>query len=319
MKNIDTYRRFYNYVLAWQAHEIDCLAVLGKPGLGKTWAVKQVLAHTPHHWFSARQTPLQIYREICDRPDLPVVFDDVSALLTDHNIVDMLKNLCENDGIKTLRWGSTTSKLEGRPTSFECRSPVLVLLNRIPERNPDIAAILDRCHNFEFCPGKPQIIAYMREYFPDDAGIIDVLAEMPVMPSVRTLIHARDWSKSIRLDLYEELLAECGVPAEVNVLLDIMARFSEEKWCAQYIDATGKTDRTYRRHRRLAEQVLGCRKDQEACPAVRLEVPEQPKSPSTDATDKGSALSGQADTRNPLLDHLDIPPRFRWWGDAENN
>jgi hypothetical protein len=319
MKKIETYRRFYNYVLAWQAREIDSLVVLGKPGLGKTWAAKRVLANTPHHWFSARQTPLQIYREICDRPDSPVVFDDVSSLLTDNNIVDMLKNLCENEGVKTLRWGSTTAKLEDRPTSFQCMSPVLILLNRMPARNPDVTAVLDRCHHFEFEPTKPQIIGYMREYFPGDAAIIDMLEELSVMPSVRTLQHARDWAKSTHLDLHEELLHECGVPAEVNVLIDIMARHPEREWCARYVEATGKTERTYRRHRKMADQMLACRRREKACPDVRLDPPPPPRTPSVRAANEVPVGSGQTDMRNPLRDRLGLEPPYRWWTDPERN
>jgi hypothetical protein len=319
MKKIETYRRFYNYVLAWQAREIDSLVVLGKPGLGKTWAAKRVLANTPHHWFSARQTPLQIYREICDRPDLPVVFDDVSALLTDNSMVDTLKNLCENEGVKTLRWGSTTAKLEDRPTSFQCTSPVIILLNRMPARNPDVAAVLDRCDHFEFEPTKAQVIAYMREYFRDQGAIIDRLEELSVMPSVRTLVRAMRWAKSAHLDLDEELLHECGAPPEVSVLMNIMARHPEREWCARYVEATGKTERTYRRHRKTADQMLACRGREKACPDVRLDPPPPPRTPSVRAANEVPEGSGQTDMRNPLRDRLGLEPPYRWWTDPERN
>jgi GH24 family phage-related lysozyme (muramidase) len=55
---------------------------------------------------------------------------------------------CE-DGVATIRWGSTTAKLKGRPTSFKYTSPVITLLNRVPEKNPNAEAAMDRCHNIE--------------------------------------------------------------------------------------------------------------------------------------------------------------------------
>ncbi len=59
----------------------------------------------------------------------------------------MPKNLCER-GPATLRWESNTPKLEGKPTSFQYTSPVLILLNTLPAKNPDLLAVLDRRHNF---------------------------------------------------------------------------------------------------------------------------------------------------------------------------
>ncbi len=44
---------------------------------------------------------------------IPVVFDDVSSILRDDTMVDMMKNLCER-GTSTLRWGTNTSKLAAR-------------------------------------------------------------------------------------------------------------------------------------------------------------------------------------------------------------
>ena len=128
-----------------------------------------MLEGQPHHFFSARQTPIQVYRVLCRNPDWPVVFDDVSALLRDNNFVGMLKNLCE-DSVKTLRWGTTTASREDLPTSFQCTSPVLILVNQIPLKNADVAAVLDRCDNITFAPTKSQVIAYMREYFPGRRG-----------------------------------------------------------------------------------------------------------------------------------------------------
>ena len=103
----------------------------------------------------------------------------------------MLKNLCER-GPATIRWELSTPKLEGRVTSFKCTSPVLILPNTLPAKNPDLLAVLDRCHNFEFLPTKVQVIAYMREYFPNDGKLIDLMEELAVMTSLRTLMKARD-------------------------------------------------------------------------------------------------------------------------------
>ena len=268
MKKIKTYQRFFAFLLAWLDRSIESLVVVGTPGVGKSWAARELLKGRPHHWLSARHTPLQVYNQLCDNPDWPVVFDDVSGMMRDSNFVDMFKNLCE-DGVATVRWGSPAAKLEGRPTSFQCTSPVLILLNKMPCADPDVVAVLDRCHNIEFKPVKSEVIAYMRENFPDDGELIDLLADLAVMPSVRTLIKARQWARSEYLDLHGELPAECGVPEGVAVLIEIMERFPKAEWRDRYMKATGQTDRQFRRNRRAAAEVLACRGTGDGGPNVR--------------------------------------------------
>jgi hypothetical protein len=261
MRKIDTYERFHRHVRAWEAREIESLVVLGKPGLGKSWAARAALGDIPHHRFSARLTPIEVYNRLYDNPDWPVVFDDVSALMRNADFIDMLKNLCEA-GPATVRWNTSTDKLEGREKTFRCTSPVLILLNKIPEKNPDVKAILDRCDHICFEPSKSEVISYLRANFPQDRELIDLLAELPVLPSVRTLIKAKQWQESTYLSLAEELFSESGVPEPVVRLVEIMQGCRESEWCERYVSATGLTDRTYRRHKAIATEIIACQRGQ---------------------------------------------------------
>jgi hypothetical protein len=272
IRKVETYDRLERHVRAWVNREIDALVVFGPPGVGKSCAYKTALGNRPHHLFGGRLTPLQAYLALCDAPHLPVVLDDISALLRDDNFRDMLKSLCETSR-RVLRWGTTTAKLDGRPTSFTCTSPVLIVLNKLPSRDPDVEAILDRCDAIRFEPTKAEIIARMRALFPEDWELIDLIAELPALPSLRTLVKARKWAKSQELNVIEELLDECGVSAEVAALVQIMESHPEHEWCDLYVRETGLTDRTYRRHRRFADQIVACRKVRRECPNVREILP----------------------------------------------
>jgi len=158
----------------------------------------------------------------------------------------------------------------------------------------------------------------MRRYFPNDGKLIDLLEEMAVMPSVRTLMLAREWEASPHLDLYEELLAECGVPDSVQTLVNIMERYPKGEWCDRYRKATGHTDRQFRRNRRLAVQVLACRKTQNKRPDVRLVVPEPPPPPPSASSETEEPESGHSDTGDSLPEFPDMSNRLRWWN-PENN
>jgi hypothetical protein len=266
---VTTYERFHRHLAAWVDREMPCLLLLGPPGTGKSFGVRAALGNRLSHVFGGRQTPLQVYLTLHDDPHRPVVLDDISALLRDDQFRDMLKGLCDT-GPRVVRWGTTTPKLQGRPTSFKCTCPVLIILNRMPARDPDLEAILDRVDAIRFEPTKAEVINRMREIFPADESLIDLLAELPAMPSLRTLVKAHCWQKSKHLNLIEELLAECGVPEPVARLAQIMESSPEEQWLEQYVVATGGlTDRSYRRHKRIAEQLIACHRSVNGCPNVR--------------------------------------------------
>lgn len=261
MRKIESYERFERHIRAWAEREVDCLLALGTPGTGKSSSYKQLLREGSYHLFSARKTPIQVFAELYDAPSKPVIFDDISALLKDANFLDMLKALCET-GKKTIRWGTTTAKLEGRATSFVSTAPVLIVLNRMPNKNEDVRAVLDRCDAIEFAPTKAEVLARMRVIFPGENELIDLLAELPVLPSLRTLVKAKQWAQSQHLRLTEELFSECGVPEPVVRLVEIMQGCQESEWCERYIEATGLTDRTYRRHKAIATEINSCRHGQ---------------------------------------------------------
>jgi hypothetical protein len=272
---VTTYERFHRHLAAWVAGEIPCLLVLGPAGTGKSFGYRDALGNRPYPLFGGRQSPLHVYLTLHDDPHRRVVLDDISSLLQDDTFRDMLKGLCDT-GPRILRWGTTTSKLEGRPTSFTCTCPVLIVLNKMPARDPDLEAILDRVDAIHFNPTKAEILARMRELWPDDEDLIRLLAELPIRPSLRTLEKARRWKRSAHLNLIEELLAECGVREPVTRLVQIMTTFPKEQWFDQYVAATGGlTDRTFRRHKRVARRLLASRASRNGCPNVRTPGPAQ--------------------------------------------
>lgn len=258
MRRVTTYERLHRHVAAWVDREIDRLLILGKPGFGKSSSYKQGLGNRPHHIFGGHLSPLQLYLQLCDDPRRPIVLDDISLLLKQDVFRDMLKALCET-GERIVRWNTTSSKLRDRPKEVRCTAPVLIVLNEIPARHPDVVAILDRFDAISFEPTKAEVIGRMIELFPDDGDIIDLLIELPAMPTLRTLVRARNWRNSRHLNMVEELLGERGVPEPVAQLVEIMLEAPESQWCTRYVEATGLTDRTYRRHKYVARQIVECR------------------------------------------------------------
>ena len=97
----------------------------------------------------------------------------------------------------------------------------------------------------------------------------DLIEKAAVLRSLRTVIKARQWEQSMHLDLLEELLSECELPDAVHTPTQIMTHRPEREWCKRYVEETGLTDRSYRRHKEKAAQIVGCRAFRDPCPIVR--------------------------------------------------
>lgn len=259
LREVTTYERLLRHVHAWRDGEIERLLIVGPGGTGKSSTAREALRETPHHWFTGRLSPLQLYCDLCDAPNQPVVLDDVSGALRSNQFRDLLKAFCDTQ-VREIQWHTTTDKLQGRPNTVRCRGPVLLIMNRLPSNDPDLEALLDRFDAIAFQPAKTEIIARMHALYANEGPLIDLIASLAVLPTLRTLVKARTWNESKHLDVIEELLSECGVSAAVATLADIMEQHPPAEWCQRYMQATGLTDRTYRRHKQLAQELVDARR-----------------------------------------------------------
>lgn len=268
IRRVETYERFQRFIRSWANGSIPHAGTIGPPGTGKTSEYEAILNETPHHLFRGRTSALVMYTTVKDAPGWPIIFDDIGGLLKDGPSIDFMKQIADSRPFRTIRW--RTNALPESERSFVCTSPVLVVLNQVPN-DPDVHAVLDRLDVIEFAPTKSEIIAKMRSFARSQKDV-DIIAEAAVIPSLRTLKHFEGWKKS-ELDEIEELYSECGVPASVQHIADIMERFPKQQWVKQYQAMTGKgreaAKREWSRKRHLAAQLLEARrKSSDPCPIV---------------------------------------------------
>lgn len=98
----------------------------------------------------------------------------------------------------------------------------------------------------------------MKRIWPAEAQLIELMADLPAEVSLRTMDKALGWRRSKHLDLVEELLSECGVPDVVQKLIQIMRNEPAHTWRIQYQKRTGRSERSYRRDKKLAERLKVC-------------------------------------------------------------
>lgn len=256
---ITTYDRLERHVRSWAEGHVPFLAIIGRGGLGKTHSYESL--DIPYHTFRGRTTAFTIFETVKSAPDRPIVFDDIQALLKDASCRDLLKQLCDTKPERVIRW--STNALNAADQSFTCTSKVLVVLNCLPKKDADVEAILDRFDVKEFDPTKSEILDVMRKVAidPDD---VDLFAELPIMPSLRTLKTYEGWKDSPYLNAVEELLSQCGVPDEIKLMMDVLKSTPRGKHIAEYQKLSGKSHaaakKEWGRKHKIAEQLVDAQK-----------------------------------------------------------
>jgi hypothetical protein len=257
MRKVSKYERLNNHYLDWYDGSRPFLAIVGRPGIGKSWGYETLLANEAYTCFKGKTTALRIFMDVQDHPDWRIIFDDVGQLLRDPSCVELMKALCDTRPQRTVQWNTNTRLLEGRKKEFTISAPVLVVCNRSLIDNEDVQAVLDRADAIEFDPSKQEIITKLRSY-AEDQEIVDFLEKMPILPSLRTYETAKRWKLSTRIDWQEELMAECGVDDHVQALIEIIRSEPPEKQCERYIANTGRSRRDYYNHLPLAKDLVAC-------------------------------------------------------------
>ena len=260
-RKVDTYDRLERFVRSWMKGAPPMLAIVGPAGRGKSSAYEQALNGKPYHLFRGRTTAIHLYTEVKERPHLPIVFDDVRQLLREPSTIDTMKQLCDSRPERQIRW--RTKALPDAERQFACTSTCLVVLNEVRRNDPDVEAIIDRLDVIRFDPTKAEIIRKMRSFAKCQRDV-DVIAEAPVLPSLRTLIKYQYWKESEELDEVRELYDECGVPDSIQMIMSIIDTCPRKDWIKTYQQSCGKSyeaaKREWSRKSNIARQLLDARR-----------------------------------------------------------
>jgi len=255
LRPVDTYKALADHIRSWAEGYTRFLAVVGAPGLGKSFAYEQALNGTEHHLFKGRSSAFEIFKTVHDEPDWPIVFDDVGALLKDQTTVELLKALCDSRPARRVQWRTNTRQLDGRAQAFETSAHVLLICNRNAPENDDVRAILDRADAISFEPTREEILAKIAE-FGDDDEIIDAFRRLLIVPSLRLYAQAVEWKASPHLDWRTNLLRKAGVAPHVVTAAEILRSVQPEQHVAEYIRGTGRSRRDWFYTKKRAEEFM---------------------------------------------------------------
>jgi hypothetical protein len=190
------------YIIAFGDGIFNFLVLLGQPGLSKSTLIRK---HMPESscWIRGTASPIKTYVNLYKAVNLPVIADDVEPLLRKPSGVDLLKQLCENDDIKTLTWETDAAllKKEKIPNEFTTASKVCLIANDWAKL-VSILALEDRGIILSFEPGAAEVHAQIAEegWFHDEViySFIGEHLHLIMRPSMRTYVKAQEIKKGRR-------------------------------------------------------------------------------------------------------------------------
>jgi hypothetical protein len=196
---VRSYADLLPYIIAFSEGIFNFLVLLGHPGLSKSTLIR---THMPESscWIRGTASPFKVYVNLYKAVNLPVIADDVEPLLRKPSGVDLLKQLCENDDIKTLTWETDAAllKKEKIPNEFPTASKVCLIANDWAKL-VSILALEDRGIILSFEPDAAEVHKQVgTEGWFDDKDIYDFIGahlHLIMRPSMRTYVKAQEIKK----------------------------------------------------------------------------------------------------------------------------
>jgi len=138
---IATFEVLRAWVEAFGQGHFKLLIILGDPGLGKSRLAKTVLGQDSR-LIEGQTTAFELYRELYRHRDAIFVIDDVDGMYQDKRAVNLLKQLCQSEEVKTISWNTAAKQLEdeGIPKSFSTRTRVVIIANEWQSLNKNLGA-----------------------------------------------------------------------------------------------------------------------------------------------------------------------------------
>ena len=156
---------------------LNLVIIVGDPGLGKSRAIRDTVG-AKARIIEGQLSAFQLYKEIWDHLDEPLIIDDVDKLYVDKDSIRLLKLLCQTEDLKTVQWNTANSQLDskGIPREFSTSSPVCIIANEFKTLNPNTKAIADRGLTVHFEPDIFEVHSRVGTWF-DDLEVYDFVGD----------------------------------------------------------------------------------------------------------------------------------------------
>ncbi len=255
---ISSYHDLACYLLKFAQGCLDLVLLLGRPGIGKTEAVKTALGiehDSSRHvlYVEGHAQPFGLYQELWHYRDCPVVLDDLDRLYANPDCIRILKPLCNTTQRKRINWlSNAVLNVPGLPIEFTTTSNVILIANEWKTINNNIRALEDRAIILWFNPSTIEIHRKTAEWFNDEMVYQFIGSYLAHIPNLSMRYYDKgkrlrdtgllDWPKS----LLQMMLPDRSLAVVAGLQLD--PRFtSDTQRVQQFMLETGKSRATYYR------------------------------------------------------------------------
>lgn len=234
MLTIKTYHQLKKFVQAFAKKELNLLICVSRGGLGKTFIVEDALIEQGPLIITGHVTPLKLYLEVLERTeeerDFILVFDDVDALLLNKDIVALLKQLCDTKEDKTIKYFTTSPILKKFPSEFETSCKVIMLMNTLNPKEPNVKALMSRAHLVKFNPPDTEILEYLKSWAMDKTilNFIEKFAPFSKSLNLRTYVRAKELKNS-KLDWKQEIINVLEVDERLFAIQKLLKQYKTDK------------------------------------------------------------------------------------------
>jgi len=117
------------------AKNIRAVVVTGAPGVGKTYTVENILAHsnTPHEIIRGSLSAVNLYKlgYKYRRPGNVIVLDDADSIFNDEEALNILKALCDTSSTRKVSWMKESQALaeDDVPKQYDYEGAMIFISN----------------------------------------------------------------------------------------------------------------------------------------------------------------------------------------------
>ena len=243
MLTISKYQELFEFINAFQKKKLNLLIIVSRGGLGKTFITEEALMEQAPLTITGHVTPLKLYREVLTRTevekDFILVFDDVDALLTNKDLIALLKQICDTRDEKIIKYFTSSPILKDTPSEFETSCKVIMLMNSLRVEDPNIKALMSRAHLLDFRPPDTEILNNLKSW-ADDENILKFIERFaPFSKTLNLRVYKRaEELKDSGLDWKQEIINILEIDSRLFEISDLLKKYSTDKEREEHFSAS---------------------------------------------------------------------------------
>lgn len=174
---IQKYSELKEYLKAFSNPDINLLIIKSRGGLGKTTLIKDMYKEAI--FITGNITPLSLYITLYENYNKMIVFDDLDGLFKNKQNISILKQLCEDNKEKLIKYNSTSNTTRYEiENEFISKSRIIILCNNLNLNGSDLEAFKTRSLFIEFKPSNEEVFNELIKFANDKEILNDLNANI---------------------------------------------------------------------------------------------------------------------------------------------